>query len=426
MVEEQSALLRVAMLVARDTPLEQLFAPSRPRSRRAGRRRQRRDALHRRRAGGRGRRVGGRASAAAGQRRAGLPPRESALGRAQTTRPAGAGRPLRRRARRGCRRDEARSGCARRSPARCFADGEAWGALVATAPDEEALPPGCEQRLVALAEMVGQALANDRARAELAASRSRLLEAGDETRRRLERALHEGAHQHVVALALKLRVASGARPGAPEAEVLRDVLADAMEASAELSELARGLHPGGALRARARRRAAGARARAELPVMLRALPGRRFSAVIETTAYLMVAEALANAAAHAHATECTLRADDRGDRLASRCATTASAAPSCERRRRAGVHRRPRGRARRAASRSSPRAAAGPPSGSRSRSSVTTGGTRSATGSATATWTRTRTSTTSPSTSSSRARASPTCAGCSRRSTRWAAPAASG
>jgi signal transduction histidine kinase len=49
--------------------------------------------------------------------------------------------------------------------------------------------------------------------------------------------------------------------------------------------------------------------------MLHALPGRRFAAVIETTAHLMVAEALANAAAHAHATEAVLLADDRGDRL---------------------------------------------------------------------------------------------------------------
>ena len=71
-----------------------------------------------------------------------------------------------------------------------------------------------------------------------------MLEAGDETRRRLERALHEGAHQHVVALALKLRVALGrADPGEREAEVLRDLLADAMETNAELCELARGLHP---------------------------------------------------------------------------------------------------------------------------------------------------------------------------------------
>ena len=169
---------------------------------------------------------------------------------------------------------------------------------MAPAPDEEALPPGCERRLVGLAEMVAQALVNDDARTELAASRSRLLEAADEKRRRLERELHEGAHQHVVALALKLRVAlRRAQPGAPEEAVLRDLLADAMEANTELSELARELHPA-VLTERGLAAALQALgARAELPVMLHALPGRRFAPVIETTAHLMVAEALANAAA---------------------------------------------------------------------------------------------------------------------------------
>ena len=122
--------------------------------------------------------------------------------------------------------------------------GEAWGALVVSATEEEPLPPGCEQRLVGLAGLLAQALVNADARAELAASRRRLVEAGDEARRRLERELHEGAHQHVVALALKLRVASAARrPAREEEKLLADVLADAMEASAELGEMARGLHP---------------------------------------------------------------------------------------------------------------------------------------------------------------------------------------
>ena len=135
-------------------------------------------------------------------------------------------------------------------------------------------------------------------------------------RRRLERALHEGAHQHVVALALKLRVAIGrAQPDSAEAEVLRDLLADAMETNNELSELARELHPA-VLSERGLAAALQALgARAQLVVMLHALPGRRFDPVIETTAYLAVNEALANADRHAHASECTLAADDRGDRL---------------------------------------------------------------------------------------------------------------
>jgi signal transduction histidine kinase len=194
--------------------------------------------------------------------------------------------------------------------------GEAWGALTASSAEQDGLPPGSEQRLVGLAGLVAQALANAAVREDLAASRMRLVQASDEMRRRLERALHEGAHQHVVALALKLRVALGrADPDSEEAAVLRDLLADAMETSAELSELARGLHPAvlsergltAALQALA--------ARAEIPVHMRELPGRRFPDFVETTAYLVAAEAFANAGRHSHATECTLLAADRGDRL---------------------------------------------------------------------------------------------------------------
>ena len=88
-----------------------------------------------------------------------------------------------------------------------------------------------------------------------------------------------------------------------------------MEASAELSEMARGLHPA-VLSERGLAAALQALvARAALPVHLRELPGRRFAPVVETTAYVMAVEAIANAARHAHATECTLRVADEGDRL---------------------------------------------------------------------------------------------------------------
>ena len=194
--------------------------------------------------------------------------------------------------------------------------GEAWGALIVSATEEELLPPGCEQRIVGLAGLLAQALVNADARAELAASRRRLVEAGDELRRRLERELHEGAQQHVVALALKLRVACGrSTPGSEEEKLLADVLTDAMEASAELGEMARGLHPA-VLSERGLAAALQALvARSQLPVHLRELPGRRFAPVVETTAYVLAVEAIANATRHAHATECTLRVADEGDRL---------------------------------------------------------------------------------------------------------------
>ena len=275
-VEEQSALLRVAMLVARGMRLEELFAHV---ARRApGCSASTPPACCATSA------VSGRSWSASGARgERGLPVNaeldfdqsDSAIGRALATKaPA-----------RVSSYDHARGelpavmrsmGMSASVATPVLVDGEPWGAIVATAVDEEALPPGCEQRLMALAELVALAVANDRRWEELAASRMRLLEAGDETRRRLESGLHEGAHQHVVALALKLRVALGrADPASEEAEVLRDALADAMEASAELSELARGLHPAvlserglaAALQAVA--------ARSALPVNLRALPGKR-------------------------------------------------------------------------------------------------------------------------------------------------------
>jgi signal transduction histidine kinase len=316
-IEEQSALLRVAMLVARDTPLPQLFnAVAAETARVLGI-----DATGVLRFIGDERAVVAGVWRGDGRRK--LPVNaeidfhraDSAIGRAKAD-----GRPSR-----VTSYDRARGdmpavmkmlGTNASVAAPIFLDQEIWGALVATAADEEALPPGCEQRLVRLAELLSQALVNDAARAELAASRARLLEQADETRRRLERTLHEGAQQHVVALALKLRVALGrADPGSAEAEVLRDALADAMEASAELSDIARGLHPAvlserglaAALQALA--------ARAETFVILNALPGRRFPAVIETTAYHMAALALGNTDRHAHATECELSATDRGDAL---------------------------------------------------------------------------------------------------------------
>jgi signal transduction histidine kinase len=316
-VQEQAALLRIAMLVAKDEPLDSLFgAVSAEVAQLLGVE-----------AGAVLRFIGGERAVIVGVHRnggvRGLPVNaeldfdraSSAIGRTQSTL-----LPARLVYREGVQGDVPTMmktvGLRVTAAAPVLRHGEAWGVLVASAAEEDALPPGCERRLVGLCGLLAQALANADARAELAESRARLVEAGDETRRRLERALHEGAHQHVVALALKLRVACGrATPGSPEETLMAEVLADAMEASAAMGELARGLHPAvlserglaAALQVLA--------ARAPLPVQLRELPGRRYPAVIETTAYLLVAEAIANATAYAHATECTLRASDGGQYL---------------------------------------------------------------------------------------------------------------
>jgi signal transduction histidine kinase len=316
-VQEQAALLRIAMLVARDEPLGSLFGAAAAEV----------SQLLHVEAGAVLRFMGGERAVIVGVHRTGgvrgLPVNaeldihrsDSATGRAQTTLlPSRSVHDERSKGELPTLMNKV--GLRVTIAAPVLRRGEAWGVLTASAAREEELPPGCERRLVGLCGLVAQALTNADARTELAASRARLVEAGDEARRRLERALHEGAHQHVVALALKLRVACGrAIPGSPEEALLAEVLADAMDASAAMGELARGLHPAvlserglaAALQVLA--------ARAPLPVHLRQLPGRRFAAVIETTAYLLVAEAIANAVRHAHATESVLRAAEGGNQL---------------------------------------------------------------------------------------------------------------
>ena len=104
-------------------------------------------------------------------------------------------------------------------------------------------PPGAEQRIADFAELVALALANAEAREELAASRARIVAAGDDERRRLERNLHDGAQQRLVALALTLRVAGGKIATARPSDLLEGASAELTDALAELRELARGIHP---------------------------------------------------------------------------------------------------------------------------------------------------------------------------------------
>jgi signal transduction histidine kinase len=177
-----------------------------------------------------------------------------------------------------------------------------WGAIVVSNVDPRPFPPGTEERVAHFAELAAQALANAHAREQLAASRARIVEAGDAERRRLERNLHDGAQQRLVSLSLLLRLAARRVKDDPETaaqlERAGDELAQALQ---ELRELARGIHPAvlterglaPALQALA--------ARAPLPVEL-AVPEERLPAPVEAAAYYLVSEALANVAKHARAT----------------------------------------------------------------------------------------------------------------------------
>jgi signal transduction histidine kinase len=181
--------------------------------------------------------------------------------------------------------------------------GRLWGLIVAATAKREPLPAEAERRLLDFAELMSQALANADAREKLAASRARIVEAGDAERRRLERNLHDGAQQRLVALALSLRLVESALEKDPERAraLLADANAQLDDALEELRELARGIHPailtdrglGPAVEALV--------TRAPLPVELTEVPDERLPEPVEAAAYYVVAEAVTNAVKYAQA-----------------------------------------------------------------------------------------------------------------------------
>jgi PAS domain S-box-containing protein len=140
------------------------------------------------------------------------------------------------------------------------------------------------------------------AEAEIKASRARIVRAADESRRRLERDLHDGAQQRLVELALDLRMAQARFDEDPDArELLEAALAELGDAIGELRELARGIHPAALTDGGLRPALEALAARSSIPARLVAVPDARFTAPIEATAYFTVAEALTNAARHSSA-----------------------------------------------------------------------------------------------------------------------------
>jgi PAS domain S-box-containing protein len=138
---------------------------------------------------------------------------------------------------------------------------------------------------------------------ELRRSRARLVEAADAARRRLERDLHDGAQQRLIALGLDLQVARSTLSHDPEAaaELLEAAIADLGAATDELRELARGIHPA-ILTERGLGPALGALARrSPIPVRVELVAAERPPAAVEATAYFVVSEALANAARYSQA-----------------------------------------------------------------------------------------------------------------------------
>jgi signal transduction histidine kinase len=196
-------------------------------------------------------------------------------------------------------------------------DGRLWGVVSAGWNWEQAPPADTEQRMAQFAQLLATATANADSRAELIASRARLVAASDEARRRFERDLHDGVQQRLVSLALELHGAEAIAPRV-NAELVaqlahvRQGLAGALD---DLQELSRGIHPailsdGGlvaALRTLARRSA--------VPVELHLSVDERLADRVEVGAYYVVSEALTNAAKHARASEVEVNAHVHDGRL---------------------------------------------------------------------------------------------------------------
>ena len=190
-------------------------------------------------------------------------------------------------------------------------DGAVWGLVTTIAAIDDTLPEGAEERQAKFTGLVGTAIANTQSRAELSASRARIVVAADETRRRLERNLHDGIQQRLVSLALKARTIEATAPEQPdgvrrELSLLADGLGTAID---EVREISQGIHPailsesglGPALEALARRSA--------VPVELDLNLGSRLDEHVEATGYYIASEAITNVAKHAKASVIEMRVD---------------------------------------------------------------------------------------------------------------------
>ena len=181
--------------------------------------------------------------------------------------------------------------------------GSTWGALIASLREGESLPPETERRLTSFASLVALAVASAQAREELEASRLRIVEAGDAERRRLERNLHDGAQQRLVALSVGLRLAlEKLRTGPDQAKEILEVAAEELsEALTELRELAQGIHPAVLTERGLEPALEVLAARTPLRVALDVRLRERLPEPVETAAYYVVSEALANVVKHAEA-----------------------------------------------------------------------------------------------------------------------------
>ena len=196
-------------------------------------------------------------------------------------------------------------------------DGALWGMVGASWRGHDQPPADAEHRLAKFAQLLDTAIANADSRDQLMASRARVIAAADESRRRIERDLHDGAQQQLVTLAVALQRAQAKIPSGLD-DVRTDVgrIADGLTVAInELRDLSRGIHPailseGGlspALKALGRR--------SQVRVTLNVGFEHRLPDRVEVAAYYTVSEALTNASKHANATRVWVSLRVEGDTL---------------------------------------------------------------------------------------------------------------
>jgi signal transduction histidine kinase len=201
-------------------------------------------------------------------------------------------------------------------------EGRIWGVMAAAWRREQPILSDAEDRMAQFTELVATAIANAHSSAQLSASRARVVAAADDGRRRIERDLHDGVQQRLVSLGLLLRNAQATLPeGLPELHAqLERVVQGMTSAFDELRAISRGIHPailsvgglGPALRTLTRR--------SPVPVELDLKDGVRLPERLEVAAYYVVSEALTNVAKHAQASvvQVELTAEDSTAELSIR------------------------------------------------------------------------------------------------------------
>jgi len=197
--------------------------------------------------------------------------------------------------------------------------GRLWGVMVAASRSDEPIPSGAEFRLSEFTELAATAVANAQARAELNASRARIVTSADQARRLIERDLHDGVQQRLVSLGLGVRAAEDVAKSGSDGllDRLTGIREGLMGALDDLREISHGIHPAILSEGGLRPALGNVARRSPVPVELDIRGQGRLPEPIEVGIYYVVSEALANVAKHANAAavQVTIDADDEAVRV---------------------------------------------------------------------------------------------------------------